>query len=107
MKEKGLKLVLLPKVQETSSKEADTGSPLWQLKREFGDRLDGSRIVDKGHQGKWQSNKDEWEMTSANVKEHALEIRQWLKELPYSNILLVTHGGVSSSILCKFVSEKC
>lgn len=96
MQKKNLKLVLVPSAQETSNKAADIGSQIWMLKREFGvDRLDGSRIVEAEEQGKWQSNEGKWEMTSENVKANAKRTREWLKDLPYKNVLLVTHGGVS------------
>lgn len=45
LESKGLKLFMLPQAQETSSKEADTGTQLWKLQREFGQkRLDTTMI---------------------------------------------------------------
>ncbi|KAL2075559.1 hypothetical protein VTL71DRAFT_502 [Oculimacula yallundae] len=89
LREKNLKLLLIPDAQETSSKKADTGSKVWKLKREFGvDRIDTVNVPDN-----WNSKTGEWGTSSENIWQKAKDVREWVRRQDAKNLLLVTHGG--------------
>lgn len=90
--DKGLKVLLEPRCQETTANAADTGRGNDSLTGEFGDILDFSRL-----EPGWNSNSGTWEMNAANVETHCTELKHYLGSLPYKNVLLVAHGSVSVS----------
>lgn len=91
MQKNKLKIVLFPEVQETSSKQADTGSEVWKLQREFGHaRIDEGLVPDN-----WNSNEGKWSTNSESIKGNAKAARDFLEKLDKKHVILVTHGGVS------------
>lgn len=103
LESKKLPLLLLPQAQETSSKEADTGTELWKLQREFGQHRVDSAILEK-EEG-WKSNAGEYATDSASIHEKAKQVREWMKKQKCENLLLVTHGGVC--VPCDSCSHFC
>lgn len=87
---RGLKILLTPRAQETSSKPSDTGSPLPNLKEEFGDKIDVQRMTHD-----WNSNKGEWSMDTEYIERHVVQLRHFIHKLEYEHVVLVAHGGVS------------
>lgn len=90
IEKKGLKIVLTPRAQETSSKPSDTGSPISKLEEEFGDKIDTRRMTES-----WNSNKGEWSMDTEYIERHVVELRHYIHNLNYEHVVLVAHGGVS------------
>ena len=87
--EKGIKVVALPEVQETSSLPCDTGSDLVILRKEFADKPVDLSLVKKG----WNSKKGKWAPTAPAIAERAREARKWLRNRSEEEIVVVTHGG--------------
>ena len=88
-----LKVHLEPRCQETSAKPSDTGRRAGSISTEWGEVLDISR-VEEG----WNSNIGAWEMTPENLKLHINELQDFIRTLPFTNVLLVAHGSVSRSM---------
>lgn len=91
IKQRGLKLILAPRAQETSSRPSDTGSSIADLEREFGSQIDKHRMHED-----WNSNQGEWKMDNASIEQHIIELRRALRTWNFEHIVLVAHGGVSS-----------
>lgn len=89
IKGKGLKLLLAPRAQETSTKASDTGSDLSKLQGEFGDKIDARRM-----HSDWNTNEGEWKMDNESIEQHVIEIRRVIKGLKHDHVALVAHGGV-------------
>jgi broad specificity phosphatase PhoE len=87
---KQLKVLLEPRCQETTAKPSDTGSWLGGISTQCGDVLDTSRV-----EAGWNSNTGVWEMTPENLRLHCEELHDFIRTLPYTNVLLVAHGSVS------------
>ncbi|KAK4634347.1 putative phosphatase [Fulvia fulva] len=89
IRKKGLKVVALPEVQETSDLPCDTGSDRAELEREF----EGRPIdLDLVHEG-WNNKRGKWAPTAAAIQNRAREGRVWLMNRPEKEIVIVTHGG--------------
>ncbi|KZF21160.1 putative phosphoglycerate mutase [Xylona heveae TC161] len=87
--ERGLTVIALPEIQETSDNKCDTGSDLPKLKEEFKDQpVDLSRVGED-----WNSKKGRWAPTDVALTARAKAARQWLKARPEKEIVMVTHGG--------------
>lgn len=89
----GLKILLTPRAQETSSLPSDTGSSLSKLKEEFGNKVDTRRMVNA-----WNSNEGEWAMENESIERHVVELRHFIQGLDCEQAVLVAHGGVSSLV---------
>lgn len=88
IRKKGLKVVALPEVQETSDLPCDTGSDRAELEREF----EGRPIdLDLVHEG-WNNKRGKWAPTAAAIQNRAREGRVWLMNRPEKEIVIVTHG---------------
>jgi broad specificity phosphatase PhoE len=104
---RGLKVIALPEIQETSDLPCDTGSDPSTLAEEFGkgrfkDTVDLSRL----HAG-WNSNTGKWSPAAPALEARAREARQFLLRLAFAaqnasssiasdddvDIVVVTHGG--------------
>lgn len=123
IKSKGLKIIALPEIQETSDVPCDTGSDLEALKKEVQEKqlpvdLD---LVDGNWNSKVRYNRSnlllaggslvknlwvdmkltccifiqegKWAPTASAIVNRAREARRWLKSRPEKEIVLVTHGG--------------
>lgn len=95
---KGLKVIGLPELQETSDLPCDTGSEPSKLDSEFGTgkfagKVDLSLVSDG-----WNSNTGKWDPRSSAIEARAKDARKWLRELGQKTeddqeIVVVTHGG--------------
>lgn len=99
---KGLKILLTPRAQETSSKPSDTGSSLSKLKEEFGNKIDTRRMVNA-----WNSNEGEWSMNNECIERHIVELRHFIQGLDCEQAVLVAHGGVSFHVSDFSVEHFC
>lgn len=88
--ERGVRLIALPEIQETSSLPCDTGSDAESLKQEMDGKLVDLSLVHDG----WNSKSGRWAPTRAAVDERSRQARQWLKARPEKEIVVVTHGGL-------------
>jgi broad specificity phosphatase PhoE len=83
-------ILALPELQETSSLPCDTGSSVSDLRATFPDApVDWSDVPDE-----WTSKEGRWAPTTRAVQERARELRNWLRDRPEAEIVLVTHGGL-------------
>lgn len=83
-------VLALPEVQETSDLPCDTGSDLEELLKEFsGQPVDFDKV-----QPGWNSKKDQWAATSNAITARCRVARQWLRDRPEKDIVVVTHGGL-------------
>ncbi|KAL8797682.1 MAG: hypothetical protein Q9195_000034 [Heterodermia aff. obscurata] len=87
--EKGMKVIALPEIQETSDLPCDTGSDVAILRDEFADKPVDLDLVVKG----WDSKAGKWAATSTAIENRAREARVWLRGRAEENIAVVTHGG--------------
>ncbi|KAK5943455.1 hypothetical protein PMZ80_004462 [Knufia obscura] len=88
IEKRGLKLILVPRAQETSDKPSDTGSSVKALEKEFGDKLDERRMVED-----WSSNQGKWTMDAPHIETNVVELRKFIKSLDFKHVALVAHGG--------------
>lgn len=88
--ERGVQLIALPEVQETSSLPCDTGSDAEILKQEMKGKPVDLTLVHDG----WNSKSGRWAPIGAAIEERARQARQWLKARPEKEIVVVTHGGL-------------
>ena len=106
---KGLKVIALPEIQETSDLPCDTGSALELLQREFGVGGDGEKwngcvdlsLVTDGWNDK--STGTAWAPDKPSVERRAQKARLYLRKLAQdferdtgeeAHIVVVTHGGL-------------
>lgn len=88
IKTKGLTIIALPEVQETSALPCDTGSNPEVLATEFaGEPVDFSLV----HPG-WNFKTGKWAPDQKAIAQRALEAREWLFQRPENEIVVVTHG---------------
>lgn len=99
--EKGLHVIGLPELQETSDLPCDTGSDPPKLKEEFGsgkwkDAVDLSLVKDGWND---KSAGGPWAPSAAKIEARAKVARRWLRDLGLKSekenvdIVVVTHGG--------------
>ena len=85
---KGLKIVALPELQETSDLPCDTGSAPEELAKDFAQKpVDFSLVTPV-----WNSKKGKFSASPDAVIARAREARLWLLARPEKEIVLVTHG---------------
>lgn len=92
IKQKNLKIIALPEIQETSDLPCDTGSDLADLKKEVEEKglpVDLSLVVEDWN----HKNLTKWAPATKSIANRAREARRWLKARPEKNIVMVTHGG--------------
>ncbi|TKA82808.1 hypothetical protein B0A55_01057 [Friedmanniomyces simplex] len=93
LNKKGLKVLALPELQETSDLPCDTGSGLDVLTKEFeGKPVDLSLVTPD-----WNSKRGKWDPRGPAIEARAKEARLWLMARPEKEIVLVTHGGLLHS----------
>jgi broad specificity phosphatase PhoE len=88
IKEKGLKVIALPELQETSDLPCDTGSSPELLAKEFEDKPVDLSLVKPG----WDSKRMKWAPTSTAIEKRAGDARRWLMARPEKEIVVVSHG---------------
>ncbi|KAN0120123.1 phosphoglycerate mutase-like protein [Hyaloscypha variabilis] len=95
---KGIKVLALPEVQETSDLPCDTGSAPEKLAAEFSSgEFAGAVDLSLVHEG-WNSKVGRWSPASSAIEQRARDARLWLRELAEGaegdvQIVVVTHGG--------------
>ena len=88
LKEKKLKVIALPELQETSDLPCDTGSSPEELGKLFeGENVDLD-LVKPG----WNSKRMKWAANAPAIERRAREARQWLLARPEKEIVVVSHG---------------
>ncbi|KAI4717049.1 hypothetical protein E4T48_06773 [Aureobasidium sp. EXF-10727] len=93
IKDKRLKVVALPELQETSDLPCDTGSNVQDLESEFkGQPVDLSYMYTPPAKA-WNTKLGKWSATASAVDDRARIAREWLYNRPEKEIVVVTHGG--------------
>ncbi|KAK5123482.1 hypothetical protein LTR85_002520 [Meristemomyces frigidus] len=86
---KGLKVIALPELQETSDLPCDTGSSPAELAKELEGKPVDLSLVQQG----WNNKRSRWAPTASAIEKRAKDARQWLLARPEKDIVVVTHGG--------------
>ncbi|CAD0086227.1 unnamed protein product [Aureobasidium vineae] len=93
IKDKRLKVLTLPELQETSDLPCDTGSNVQDLESEFkGQPVDLSYMYTAPAKA-WNTKLGKWSATASAVDDRARIAREWLYNRPEKEIVVVTHGG--------------
>jgi broad specificity phosphatase PhoE len=88
LKNKELKVIALPELQETSDLPCDTGSTPEELAKEFEGKPVDLSLVNPG----WNNKRMKWAPTATAIEKRARDARQWLMARPEKNIVVVSHG---------------
>ena len=88
LKEKGLNVIAMPELQETSDLPCDTGSSLEVLAKEFEGKPVDLNLVKPG----WDSKRMKWAPTTTAIVKRAGDARRWLMARPEKEIVVVSHG---------------
>lgn len=93
IKSRGIKVIALPEVSETSDLPCDTGSDLADLEKEFGSG-EWAGVVDLSlcYEG-WNVKTGKFAPSASAISGRAKEARLFLKERSEKELALVTHGG--------------
>jgi len=86
--DRGLKVLLMPLAQEVSDKPMDVGSDQATLEKQFGDKLDYSRLYEGWHDKEGLNDTD-----TESIKDRGKRLRQYLKSRKEKNIVVVFHGS--------------
>ncbi|KAK4540742.1 hypothetical protein LTR36_008957 [Oleoguttula mirabilis] len=86
---KGLRVIALPQLQETSDLPCDTGSTPAELAKELEGKPVDLGLVPEG----WNNKHGKWAPTPEAIDARAREARQWLMARPEKAIVVVTHGA--------------
>ena len=89
LKEKDLKIIALPELQETSDLPCDTGSSPDELAKEFEGKPVDFSLVKPG----WNVKRMKWAPTATAIEKRARDARLWLLNRPEKNIVVVSHGS--------------
>jgi len=93
IKTKGLKIIALPELQETTELPCDTGSDPIELANEFAsDPIDFTLV----HPDWNDKKKGKWAFEKEAITKRAREAREWLYQRPEKEIVVVTHGSYRS-----------
>lgn len=89
IKNKGLTIVALPELQETSDLPCDTGSSPDALAKEFANDPVDLHLVHHG----WNVKTGKWAPAEQAIAERARVAREWLRSRHEKEIVVVTHGS--------------
>ncbi|KAF2719226.1 phosphoglycerate mutase-like protein [Polychaeton citri CBS 116435] len=89
LRKKGIKIIALPDLQETSDLPCDCGSTVEELKREFANKPIDFSLLEPD----WNSKQGRWSTDKAAITGRARQARCWLRDRSEKNIVVVTHGG--------------
>lgn len=92
IRDKGLKIVAMPELQETSDLPCDTGSSPEEIAKEFAGKPIDLDSVKEG----WNNKRMKWAPTATAIEKRARDARAWLMARPEKEIVVVTHGSSSS-----------
>ncbi|KAH8698566.1 putative phosphoglycerate mutase [Talaromyces proteolyticus] len=94
--QRGVKIIALPELQETSDVACDTGRSIAEVQREFSQENAGQQaaiidfsLVEEG----WNSKIGKWAPSSNALIARARVARQWLRKRPEKELIVVCHGG--------------
>ncbi|KAE8554310.1 hypothetical protein EYB25_002849 [Talaromyces marneffei] len=93
---RGVRVVALAELQETSDVACDTGSDVADLKREFSEYLlaSGTPVVDFSLVPEdWTKKIGKWAPSSDALINRACAARRWLRQRPEKEIVVICHGG--------------
>jgi broad specificity phosphatase PhoE len=90
IKTKGLRIIALPELQETTALPCDTGSAPAELANEFAGEPIDFTLVQPGWNDKTAAK---WIPEEAAIAKRAQEAREWLYQRPENEIVVVTHGS--------------
>ncbi|KAL1994208.1 hypothetical protein VTN49DRAFT_2877 [Thermomyces lanuginosus] len=92
---RGVKIVVLPELQETSDVACDTGSEVSKLEQEFGDIVGPKgKVVDLSLlDDNWHIKRGRFAPSSNAIIARARDARKWLKARPEKEVVVVSHGG--------------
>ena len=91
IREKGLKVIAMPELQETSDLPCDTGSTPEEIAKEFEGKPVDLSLVKEG----WNNKRMKWAPTATAIEKRARDARTWLMARPEKEIVVVTHGQLS------------
>lgn len=86
---RGIQVIALAWLQETSDLPCDTGSDIETLKREMEGKPVDLSLLAEG----WDDKKGLYAANEDAIDSRAKLARQWLKARPEKEIVVVTHGG--------------
>ncbi|KAL1306223.1 hypothetical protein AAFC00_004315 [Neodothiora populina] len=93
IKQKNLKVLLLPELQETSDLPCDTGSSLEEIRKEFAGQPIDTSIMEMSQNADWTSKTGRWAPNSSAIEERAKVAREFLYSRDEKEVAVVTHGG--------------
>jgi broad specificity phosphatase PhoE len=88
LREKNMKIIALPELQETSDLPCDTGSSVEELLKEFEGKPVDLSLVTAG----WNNKRMRWAATATAIEKRGRDARQWLFARPEKEIAMVSHG---------------
>lgn len=100
LKEKGLNVIALPELQETSDLPCDTGSSPEILAKEYEGKPVDLSLVKPG----WNNKRMRWAPTAMAIDKRAGDARRWLMARPEKEIVVVSHGK-SGTTTCQVRSS--
>jgi broad specificity phosphatase PhoE len=93
IKTKGLRIIALPELQETTALPCDTGSHPVELDNEFAGEPIDFALVQPGWNDKTAAK---WAVNDETIARRAQEAREWLYQRQEMEIVVVTHGSFRS-----------
>lgn len=93
IKDKGLKILLLPELQETSDLPCDTGSTVEEIEKEFAGKPIDTSLMHKPENAEWNNKKARWAPNSSAIDARARDAREFIYARNEKEVAVVTHGG--------------
>lgn len=93
IKQKNLKVLLLPELQETSDLPCDTGSSLEEIEKEFAGKPIDTSLMRHAENVEWNNKKGRWAPNSSAIEARAKDAREFLYARNEKEVAVVTHGG--------------
>ncbi|THW49229.1 phosphoglycerate mutase-like protein [Aureobasidium pullulans] len=100
---RGLKIMLMPLAQESSTEHMDTGSDVSEIKEMFGDLVDEHRIVSLFPY--WNTNCGRFDSDPEVMMERAQMLRLFIRDREEKEVVLVSHGTFAHALTGNFTSE--
>lgn len=93
IKQKKLKVLLLPELQETSDLPCDTGSSVEEIEKEFAGQPIDTSLMRKPENAEWNNKMGRWAPNSSAIEARANDAREFLYARSEKEAVVVTHGG--------------
>ncbi|KAF2720971.1 hypothetical protein K431DRAFT_269474 [Polychaeton citri CBS 116435] len=87
VEQRGMKIIALPLAEEATADPSDTGSSIDVLRSEFGDFVDLTNVKDG-----WYQHIGEFATDHEHLVARATHLRQWIRNRPEREAVLVCHG---------------